>query len=538
MYTRSTHTVRITNPSSPSLWVDVEVIDKVVFRGPNGEEFMYSMTKAYPYVLDKTGDGDTIGDSFSCSRASHMTRLVGVADPTQMIDVEVLDAIAFIGPNNEEFVLLMPQTGIKEAVVDNTGNNLAIGATDTTTRAVHIAELKELTDGTTFDTDSGLSNAPTAPATGRILLAKRVDAVAFTGPNQSEWLMLIPKSAAVNIDTTVYTTDSDGNSVPPENTDPNPYIRWPQASAGPWVSGVGAPDAIADPDAPIAAQGPLWWIGHPEASTIGVLEFYYNLTGPTDIDFIAGLSSPEFKIVHQDLTTLIPITLPPNIAGSNYWAYAPKLLNTLVPSGTTSTVIDTALYNISTNLGTIVSGDGRPGNEYRYADGSLVDMANPFFGWQVPLSTADIAMIGNIAGYLVDFVSFAKNGMVTADLVLRTILTSHTVTTTRDLYTKIGNIIVFFNLKTGTSPLDIILDTTGVPYGSYVYWKAYVSTYRKTRTFPVDPSNNLTGPYDKDDPVDGKTVTCNFPEASTPSFQTTFGIDPVTLAVTASRVQT
>jgi hypothetical protein len=61
--------------------------------------------------------------------------------------------------------------------------------------------------------------------------------------------MKIPIADDNSIDTTVY--DDDGE--PPENTDPNPYIRWPSNSEGPWL-GAGVP----------VAQGPFWWIKRAE----------------------------------------------------------------------------------------------------------------------------------------------------------------------------------------------------------------------------------------------------------------------------------
>ena len=540
--TRSTHTVRVTNPNNTTLWVDVEVLDQVAFIGPNSEEFMYDLRadSAIPYVLDDTGDGGaTIGDPATCSRKSHMTRLVGIDDTTQILDVEVLDAIAFKGPNNAEFVLKMPQTSIKEAVIDNTGSGFGVPATATTTRVVHIAEISERTDGTTSNTDDS-GQSPSAPATGRIIIVKRVDAIAFVGPNKSEWLMLIPKRAASNKDTTAYKMDTNGNRVPPENTDPNPYIRWPQTSAGQWVSGAHVPPK---PDAPIVAQGPFWWIGHSQAQTIGVLQFSYTLAGPTDVPFLAKLTSQGFGLSAQDLSTLEPITLPPKPAGGGYWVYAPQISNTLARAGETYTVIDNATYDINTNLGKIVSGDGHLGTEYRYANGTLVDMAIPFFGFEVPLSTADVAILaagGGVAGYLVDLFSYARNGMVTATLTVHTILASHTVTVTETTYTKTGNIIVFFDLHASqTAPLTLILDTTGAPFTTSEAWTAKLSTYKTTNSFPVGANNDL--PPDlgaPDDPIDFKIVSSSNAESVLPSYQTTFTIDTTTLRVTASKEAT
>jgi hypothetical protein len=248
--TRSTHLVKCTNPHNPANVVVVEVLDAVTLVGPNHQEFVYKIPgntgEKTPYIFDSTGDGPTSGDIRACSRASHMKRLVSNSDPNQCMDVEVLDDVSFIGPNHQEWCIEMPNSGISEFVTDNTNSGLGTAHTDRTTRAVHVAKISQLKPGARFGSDdTDFPPLYDKDETGKFMLIKRVDSVAFIGPNHQEWAMKIPIADANSIDTTVYDEDGD----PPENPDPNPYIRWPKESKGPWLG-----------DSVPVAQGPFWWI--------------------------------------------------------------------------------------------------------------------------------------------------------------------------------------------------------------------------------------------------------------------------------------
>ena len=262
--TRSTHLVKITNPNNAANVIVVEVLDNVVFVGPNNEQFMYQLPAKgkgnKPYVLDLTGDtqtlifgisgGDgTIGDPDHCSRVSHMEKLVSNTEPNQCIDVEVLDAMSFIGPNNAQWCITMSAKGVVEAITDNTNSNLKVPVQGSTTRAVHVAKITQLKPGGRWGSDN-TDEPPISPEdeAKRFLLIKQVDKIAFKGPNNEQWLMIIPKAGANTKDTTEYTDDE-----PPENPDPNPYIRFPGNSQGPWLGA----------DVPVA-QGPFWWIKRAE----------------------------------------------------------------------------------------------------------------------------------------------------------------------------------------------------------------------------------------------------------------------------------
>lgn len=275
MPTRSTHKVRIKNPHDKTIYVDVEVIDLVVlvkakgtvydYTGNQGntEEYIIDVTaktNSHPLVIDNTGDGANIEDppntdpktQTEYTRSCHMVRHQSATDSTQMLDIEVLDAISFVLPNKAEMSLMMPPPGIRETVVDNTGNGLTVDSSFDTTRSTHIQEIQQLTDGTVSDTDAPYTGRLADPIPNKFLLNKKVDAISFTGPNKGEWLMFIPQSTINDIDTTRYVTDPEtGKPIPPDNTDPDPYVRWPKDSKGPWLGK--DPSAVLNP-------GPLWWV--------------------------------------------------------------------------------------------------------------------------------------------------------------------------------------------------------------------------------------------------------------------------------------
>src|SRR5678816_4367758 len=67
-------------------------------------------------IRDRTGDGNA-RDVPEPSRLSHMKRITGT-DPTQFFDVEVLDGISFRGPNGRRGVIRMPGDEAGNAVDD------------------------------------------------------------------------------------------------------------------------------------------------------------------------------------------------------------------------------------------------------------------------------------------------------------------------------------------------------------------------------------------------------------------------------------
>jgi hypothetical protein len=243
MTTRRVHVVRIKDASGNN-FVDVKVLDAIAFRGPSGAESLLdcSATNVSPYIKDTTGDGNGKGDPSDCTRVSHMKRLTNPNDSTQFIDVEILDAASFRGPNGAEMLLFMPDADATELVVDNTGNGLDNDSGADATRALHVVRITQDTDDNPHTTVNDASD-------DQFLLVKRLDAVAFRGPNGAENLLYAPASDGDDNEDDTTTYNGDGS--PPDNTDPNVYAAWPTltSSSGPWL-GAGAP----------VSQGLLWWI--------------------------------------------------------------------------------------------------------------------------------------------------------------------------------------------------------------------------------------------------------------------------------------
>jgi hypothetical protein len=293
--TRRIHVVRVKDPNNESQFADVVVIDAIALRAANGEEQLWDVTarKAVPYIVDNTGDGETIGNLATASRVSHMKRLTNPDDSGQFIDVEILDAFALRGPNGEERVYSLPDRAASEAVTDNTGSGLGVAAGPSTTRALHVAKISETGAGKSTNTDYPPVDSDT---TDRYALVKRIDAIVFRGPNGFETAAVFPDQGADALDVTQYTVDDNGDQVPPDNTDPNVYVRWPKDTAGPWLG-----------KQPIG-QGPLWFIKALSGNAaILVLSFQGFNNAATGFGFLTscalvtpdGTSYPLFSDIHS-----------------------------------------------------------------------------------------------------------------------------------------------------------------------------------------------------------------------------------------------
>lgn len=230
MASRSVHVVRIKDPGNPQNWIDIKVVDKIAYHGPNGVEYLLDTTakNANPFIKDDTGDNNGKGDAGSCSRSSHMVKL---SQGGMKFDAEYLDAVVFKGPNGDERLLYCPEKEAHAAVTDNTDGNLEVPPDESTTRQCHIVKVKD---------ESNTSQA---------IYVERVDSICYDGPNGQENLLFNPGDGD-ETDTTKY----GDNQTPPDNADPNIYVAWgasgsSSGSAGPWV---GASNPVK--------MGPLWWI--------------------------------------------------------------------------------------------------------------------------------------------------------------------------------------------------------------------------------------------------------------------------------------
>lgn len=277
MPTRRTHDVRCRHDLDHATYVDVTVVDAIVFSGVNGEEIAYSIPakKCNPFIKDEVGAGLGKGDKNNCTRVSHV-ELITFGD--QQLYVEVLDGIALRLPALLEqhtietgvvgatpglgMVLDMNNKKIVDGVIDKTGSGLEKPINKNTTRVNHIAKISELDVGSQNDAAGSTSTEdpgyPRGPLTGRKILVQKVDAIGFSGVNGEEYVIIFPKAKAVPIDT----TGVGPTGVPPDNTDPNFYVKFPKDSKGPWVSQGAA-----------IKQGPLWWIK--AAGQPNIRWFYY-----------------------------------------------------------------------------------------------------------------------------------------------------------------------------------------------------------------------------------------------------------------------
>src|ERR1700675_4448806 len=152
--TRSVHVVRCKDPNNSDIWCDVKVIDAIIYRSPQRDHMFVDPNvasdqhllkspakKSVPCIIDHTPGGpNQTGDPGHCSRVSHMKRMVG-DDSTMIMDVEILDGFAYIGPNGRQLALLCPDRKSDAAVIDKTGHNLTVPGTSQTTRVLRCDQI-------------------------------------------------------------------------------------------------------------------------------------------------------------------------------------------------------------------------------------------------------------------------------------------------------------------------------------------------------------------------------------------------------------
>lgn len=287
MTTRVVHRVRCRKKDDKSIWVDVKVVDAITVIAPNGTEMLlWTRAKdADPFIVDKTGGNNGKGSADNCTRVSHMELVSGSEDPKQKFYIEVLDAIAFKPPkkfesdqsgagleDNEKrgglpksatfgtgpYALFVPESAATKFIVDNVGLGLGEGSSNGASRSGHINLVTEKgnTDEKTDESDSIPPKKLTWCAT------VKPDAVNFKVPGGNICL-IIPKGLQEEVDTTKMTKDPiTGDPCPPDNTDPNHYIKFPGDNSDADKPTIGCNIHIprrTDGDKPID-QGPLWWI--------------------------------------------------------------------------------------------------------------------------------------------------------------------------------------------------------------------------------------------------------------------------------------
>jgi hypothetical protein len=363
---RSVHVVRIFDPNNKKIWIDVKIIDKVSFKspsnpaqehsgtkeitpftgGPNVFEQMIDLTNPVPYIKDNSGDNNGTGDPNNCTRVSHMVRVTNPDDASQFLDIEICDGVAFATTEGQQEVLLFPASNATARVVDGTPDSAGLENDPgiDATRLEHIVEIAATKDGTSTSTDlatdpQGLDteNMETPPM---VTLVQRTDAMAFKAPNGLEFVIAFdPKTKEEDneIDTTRYLPDpvTGDLTVPPENTDPNPYIIFPpdpktkDKSGGPWL---GTKLSVK--------PGPLWWpirINTPPGPfywyipKFQPLDWSYFATAPEDYGSwpSPGISGAGFMLIpyYPMIWILSPNSEPASLPAIGFASLEDAILN-------------------------------------------------------------------------------------------------------------------------------------------------------------------------------------------------------------------
>jgi hypothetical protein len=256
--TRNVHVVRIKDPDDEKNYVDVKVYDQIAYLGPNGQEMVIDTDakKAIPNVTDNTGDGNAI-ENADATRLSHMERFTNKNDTDQYLDLEILDTVAFTSPNRKQGVLHMPSSKASWIVRDDA--NIGFGGGSGGSRFGHTEKVTDKNSKVAKEDEQD-------DFTGIVV----TDAIAYENENGQRSVLVLPN--VQENDTTEYTTDdTTGNQdVPPDNTDPSPYVKFPQGDDGNGTGGtststsgvwLGATPTSAQTglDAP-PDQGMLWKI--------------------------------------------------------------------------------------------------------------------------------------------------------------------------------------------------------------------------------------------------------------------------------------
>jgi hypothetical protein len=251
-FSRKTHIVRVSmddpptpTGQQPTSYIDVEVIDAISFRDVRGEEMVLDMAaaSALPYLVDNTGGGHGATPD-NATRRSHMKRITSPDDPTQQIDIEVIDVVAFRGKNGEEWILDMSGTADDPLIFDVT-----TGAGGTTaTRRVH---------------DEKISGDLTDPHPTSYLNVERSDSIAFRTVFGHEMIVVCPS----NDDPLATSSPRASTAMTPQNY--NPLDTSASAAVPPSPSQVGDKSVyLANvkgsngfmTNAAKIQQGPFWWI--------------------------------------------------------------------------------------------------------------------------------------------------------------------------------------------------------------------------------------------------------------------------------------
>lgn len=255
-FTRRTHVVRISDakPGDPpsDAYIDVEVLDAISFTGRGGKEMVLNMPQknVKACIKDSTG-GEHGKEPGKPTRLSHMKRIIG-DDPSQMLDIEVIDILSFRDVQGTEWILNMNSTNGQPSVFNSTEGT----GSSKSTRRTHNEKVR-------------IDPKDTKSASG-FLTIERCDSIAFRTIRGEEMVIDCPSSddpeTGKRRASTFITSPRDydpsnpDGPVPPPNSDENVYLAFVKGAGG-FVTG---PTKIS--------QGPFWWIRKISAGDILVVQ--------------------------------------------------------------------------------------------------------------------------------------------------------------------------------------------------------------------------------------------------------------------------
>jgi hypothetical protein len=259
MGTRYVHVVRCKNPNNDQEYFDVQVTDKFCMTGFSGYQDILDFTakKATPTIIDNTPEGNGVDSGSRATRQSHMVRITNPKDSTQFFDLEVLDKSCYTGYSGYQDLLDLRSAKASVFVTDVSGANIdqssfvsaeeALGqGKNQSSRLAKVDEVDMNVIKYPIDNNSVSSDPNTT--TSNFISVEDLQKICFTGYSGYQDIFDIEKHFQDIVDTTQYDTDANGNSVPPDNKDPNIYVAFAKDA-----SGITTGNALI-------SQGPLWKI--------------------------------------------------------------------------------------------------------------------------------------------------------------------------------------------------------------------------------------------------------------------------------------
>ncbi len=274
MTTRFVHVVRCKAKNSDGTlddtkYADVQVIDQICITTDNGgqETFNFTAANAVPTIVDVAGDGGGIDNGSDATRQSRLIRVTNPNDSTQFFNEEILDQVCITRDNGAQEIWNFSQ--VNAFISATTGPDIDAGSlidvldtlVNDQSSASRLIEVDEIVEGQTAQ------STPASDGANYMAVAD-IQKVCITIDNGGQAIFDFSDAFRDITDTTQYTTDSQGNLIPPDNTDPDPYIVIPSSSGG-----LSTGNALIQ-------QGPLWKIvGFSSVSGFFVVAGYQQ---PTD----------------------------------------------------------------------------------------------------------------------------------------------------------------------------------------------------------------------------------------------------------------